>query len=110
PQAYSWSVKILPYIEVGNLVRNYDFTAGWWVPPNQGIVAVQLAIMQCPSTAIHDRLQDKPQNPPPNKTGACGDYFPPTGVHPDINLSLPANQQIPATTDLRGVIAWYDPN
>ncbi|MBI1831563.1 MAG: DUF1559 domain-containing protein [Planctomycetes bacterium] len=30
-------------------------------------------------------------------------------MHADINLSLPAGQQIPSTTDLRGVIAWYGP-
>src|SRR5438876_24889 len=41
PMAYSWSPHVLPYIDQAELVRNYDFTANWWVPPNQAIVAVQ---------------------------------------------------------------------
>jgi prepilin-type N-terminal cleavage/methylation domain-containing protein/prepilin-type processing-associated H-X9-DG protein len=110
PQAFCWSLVTLPHVEQANLARGYDFNVHWWKPPNRAIVMVRLPIMQCSSTPNPDRLQDKPENPPPNKTGACGDYFAPTGVHPDINLSLPAGQQIPATTDLRGVIAWYSPS
>jgi prepilin-type N-terminal cleavage/methylation domain-containing protein/prepilin-type processing-associated H-X9-DG protein len=107
---HSWAPFILPYIEQDVLARNYDFTTAWWLAPNRALVATQLTMMQCPSTPMQDRMQDNPQNPPPNKTGACGDYFPPTGVHPDINLALPISEQIPATTDLRGVICWYTPN
>jgi len=64
--------------------------------------------VQCPSTPNQNRMEDKPTDPPPNKTGACTDYFPPTGVHLDINNVLPAEQQFPRTADLRGVICWYD--
>lgn len=109
PKAYSWTLAVLPFVEQAALVKDYDFSVNWWKPPNRAVVAIQLAVMQCPSTPTHNRMQDKPEATPPNKTGACGDYFPPTALHPDINLSLPASQQIPATTDLRGVIAWYDP-
>src|SRR5262249_50660492 len=72
------------------------------------IGATQLKIVQCPSTPIPNRTQDKPENPPPNKTGACGDYFPPTGVHLDINNVLPPAQQFAPKADLRGVLCWYD--
>jgi len=107
-QGHNWALDVLPYLEEGNLVRDYDFNVEWWKPPNRAIVAQQLRIMQCPSTPNQNRMEDKPLNPPPNKTGACGDYFPPTGVHPDINLALPPGQQFPPTADLRGVVCWYD--
>jgi prepilin-type N-terminal cleavage/methylation domain-containing protein/prepilin-type processing-associated H-X9-DG protein len=107
-QGHSWTPFILPYIEGDNLFIGYDFSISWWKPPNRAIVATQLKSVQCPSTPIQNRMQDKPETTPPNKTGACADYFPTTGVHPDINLSLPVSQQIPSTTDLRGLIDWYD--
>jgi hypothetical protein len=50
-------------------------------------------------------VQDKPETTPPNKTGACGDYFVPTGVHADINLELPPAEQISPGTDRQGAIA-----
>ncbi|MBI1831564.1 MAG: DUF1559 domain-containing protein [Planctomycetes bacterium] len=60
PKAYSGTPLILPYIEQASLVKNYDFTTTWWVPPNQAIVMTPLRIMQCPSAAPPDRMQDKP--------------------------------------------------
>jgi prepilin-type processing-associated H-X9-DG protein len=75
----------------------------------KAIVAQQLKVLQCPATPTANRMQDKPESPPPNKTGACTDYFPPTGVHSDINNALPPAQQMPATADLRGVIAFRLP-
>ncbi len=66
--------------------------------------------MQCPATPDPNRIQDKPETTPPNKTGAVTDYFAVTGVHTDINLSLPASQQFPATADLRGALMWTAAN
>ncbi len=63
--------------------------------------------MQCPSVPNPERIQDKPETTPPNKTGACTDYFAVAGVHTDINHSLPANQQVTAGPQLRGALAWY---
>ncbi len=63
--------------------------------------------MQCPSAPFPERIQDKPETTPPNKTGACTDYFAVAGVHTDINNSLPTNQQVIAGPQLRGVLAWY---
>jgi prepilin-type processing-associated H-X9-DG protein len=108
PPGHSWAPFTFPYLEQGNLVRGYNFSVTWWVPPNRAIVATQIKVLQCPATPNQDRMEDKPENPPPNKTGACSDYFPPTGVHPDVNLSLPPNQQVPAAADLRGTITWLD--
>ncbi|HYT95373.1 MAG TPA: DUF1559 domain-containing protein [Gemmataceae bacterium] len=107
PPGHNWAVFILPYLEQRNLIAGFDYTVDWWRPPNRQIVATQLSIMQCPASPIQNRTQDKPETTPPNKTGACGDYFVPTGVHLDINNALPPGQQFSAA-DLRGVIAWYD--
>lgn len=109
---HNWAPFVLPYIEQGNLVRDYTFSVGWWLPPNRALVATHLKIVQCPSTPNQNRMQDKPENPPPNKTGSCGDYFTPTGAHRDINNELlPAEQfSLPAgQTFLPGAICWFSP-
>lgn len=103
----NWAPYILPHIEGGNIADNYDLKTDWWKSPNRELAALQLKIFACPSTPFQNRVQDKPETTPPNKTGACGDYFTPTGVHVDINLSLSSTEQIPTSGDLRGVIAPY---
>ena len=105
----NWIPFILPYLEQQNLAAGYDVTKDWWVDPNRPLVQLHLRILQCPSTPKEDRYQDKPESSPPNKTGACGDYFAPAGVHPDINNELPSSQQFPTNTELLGVIAWGSP-
>ena len=107
PGRNNWAPFILPYLEQQNLVNGYDLTIDWWVNPNRPLVAFRLPILQCPSTPDPYRIQDKPETTPPNKTGAVGDYFTPAGVHPDINLVLPAADQVNTATDLRGVICWH---
>lgn len=104
---HSWAPFILPYLEEASRLRSYDFNTPWWVSPNREIVAQRLKILQCPATEDPFRLQDKPEAVPPNKTGACGDYFTPAGVHPDINLFLPPSIQYPANGENRGVICWF---
>jgi len=105
----NWAPFVFPYLEEQNLIALYDLKTDWWRPPNASIAATQLSIVQCPSTAEPNRVQNKPEATPPNKIGACGDYFVTAGVHRDINLTLSAGEQIPTTTDLRGVICWYGP-
>jgi len=103
---HSWMPYVLPFIEEGALVANYTFTTEWWKSPNRGIVANQLAVVQCPSTPTINRMQDKPETTPPNKTGACGDYFATAGVHPvDTNNFLDPTEQVKG--DTRGVLCWY---
>lgn len=103
---HNWVPYIMPYIEQGNRLQTYDFNIGWWISPNREIVIQPLRIVQCPATPNPDRLQDKPETTPPNKTGAVSDYFAVAGVHTDINLSLPASQQYSSAADLRGVLMW----
>lgn len=104
----NWAPFVLPFLEEQNLITGYDLKEDWWREPNRTIVQTQLAVLQCPSTTEKNRVQDKPEATPPNKTGACGDFFTPTGVHKDINLVLAAGDQIAEGTDLRGVICWED--
>ncbi len=104
---HSWVPFILPYIEEANRLQSYDFKTEWWKPPNQSIVLNRLPVMQCPSAPFPDRLQDKPETAPPNKTGAVTDYFAVAGVHLDINNSLPANEQYSSAQDRHGVLSWY---
>jgi prepilin-type N-terminal cleavage/methylation domain-containing protein/prepilin-type processing-associated H-X9-DG protein len=105
----NWAPYVLPYLEEQNLIVGYDLKRNWWVEPNRTIVARPLALVQCPSTPDQNRLQDKPETTPPNKTGICGDYFTPAGVHVDINQVL-TSTQFATGADLRGAIYWYAPD
>lgn len=101
----NWAPFVLPYLEEQSLIANYDLKRNWWVDPNRALVAQHLPIVQCPTTPDLNRMQDKPETPV-NKTGSCGDYFTPAGVHLDINLAL-SGPQFPATANLRGAIYWF---
>lgn len=107
PGRNNWAPFVLPYLEQKNLADGYDLNADWWVAPNRALVAHRIKVLQCPASPFPNRIQDKPETTPPNKTGACGDYFAPAGVHPDINLVLPMADQVSTGNDLRGVICWY---
>jgi prepilin-type N-terminal cleavage/methylation domain-containing protein/prepilin-type processing-associated H-X9-DG protein len=102
----NWAPFVLPFLEEKNLIAGYNLNEDWWREPNRTIVQVQLPILHCASTPDQNRMQDKPESTPPNKTGACGDYFTPAGVHRDLNLALAAEQQFSEDADLRGVICW----
>jgi prepilin-type N-terminal cleavage/methylation domain-containing protein/prepilin-type processing-associated H-X9-DG protein len=101
----NWAPHVLRYLEQGNVVAGYDLDVDWWKEPNRTIVQNPLSILLCPSTPDQWRMQDKPESSPPNKTGACGDYVLPTGVHPDLNLILSTAEQFPDGADLQGAIA-----
>lgn len=105
--ANNWMPFVLPFLEGQNLIEGYDLKTDWWREPNRTLVARPMSIVQCPSTPDQNRIQDKPETSPPNKTGSCGDYFATAGVHTDINNSLPTGQQFPASADLKGVICWH---
>ncbi len=106
----NWVPFIFPHMEEESRVLGYDLKTSWWREPNRTIVADRLPFMQCPTTPEANRMQDKPETTPPNKTGACGDYFTPAGVHTDINLVLTGGGQFLSSSDLRGVIYWYATN
>ncbi len=66
---HGWGPFILPFIEQQALANKYDWDGLTSEPPNQGVVANQLRIFQCP-TAEPDRFYTKG----PSGMGACGDY------------------------------------
>jgi prepilin-type N-terminal cleavage/methylation domain-containing protein/prepilin-type processing-associated H-X9-DG protein len=101
--ANNWAPAALLHLEQGSLVAGYNLNEDWWLEPNRTIVQTQLAVVQCPSTPTQNRFEDKPGQP--NKTGACGDYFVPMGVHADINNSLAGAEQFPTGSDLIGAMA-----
>jgi prepilin-type N-terminal cleavage/methylation domain-containing protein/prepilin-type processing-associated H-X9-DG protein len=102
----NWAPFILPYLEQGNVIAGYDLKVNWWEDPNRSHVQTHLAVLLCPSTPDQFRVQDKPETTPPNKTGACGDYFAVAGVHPDVNNSLAEADRFPAGSDLVGAIGF----
>jgi len=119
----SWAPTILAYADQSNLLNlgtGWDIKANWWDSSNSNpgpyfgqsvanrqIVNLNISFMNCPSTPGGPRFEDKPGSPE-SKRGACGDYFTPTGVHLDINNSLPPNEAFPTNANRRGVIAIYD--
>ncbi len=119
----SWAPALLPYLDQAtayNLGTGWDTKANWWdsansnagayagqAVSNRQIAAIPLPVMMCPSTPSGPRFEDKP-NTPETKYGHCGDYFTPSGVHLDINNSLPPAQAFSTTADLRGAVAIYN--
>ena len=119
----SWAPQILAYLDQASLLNlgtGWDIKANWWdstnsnsgtyagqAVANRQIAGLQLAVMNCPSTPNGYRMENK-DNTPETKLGACGDYFTPTGVHLDINSSLPASSAFSSSSDLRGVMAGYN--
>jgi prepilin-type N-terminal cleavage/methylation domain-containing protein len=57
----SWTIGLLPYIEQGNLSKNYDFTTNWDSATNLPITSQRIKIFQCPGTPGNDRLDGDPQ-------------------------------------------------
>jgi prepilin-type N-terminal cleavage/methylation domain-containing protein/prepilin-type processing-associated H-X9-DG protein len=103
---HSWAPFVLPFIEEAAMVANYSMTTEWWKSPNREIAIRPLTVVQCPSVPIPNRIQDKPEATPPNKTGACGDFFVVAGVHPiAVNAFLSAGEQV--TGDTRGLVCWW---
>jgi len=105
----SWAPDALSYLEEANLIAGYNLSQDWWVNAsgtapstgtagvldtpvdgNRALVRNQLAVMQCPSTPLANRIQDKIASP--RKTGACTDYFfvAGTGTSFSAVASLPA--------------------
>jgi prepilin-type N-terminal cleavage/methylation domain-containing protein/prepilin-type processing-associated H-X9-DG protein len=109
--ARSWALDAFPYLEQGNMVggpAGFNLAQNWWEQGDPvtetGIVMTPVRIMQCPSSPNPGRFQDK-NDSPPRKKGACTDYFPPEGVHPDINQELQAlGQPAFAPASMLGVL------
>ncbi|MGE0758736.1 MAG: DUF1559 domain-containing protein [Pirellulaceae bacterium] len=116
----SWAPDLLPFLEQANMVSgaNYDLNQNWWrsttydsppvAIPNATTVRQHLAIFLCSSSPNPQRLQSKAETAPEqNKVGACGDYFVTEGVNIAINSELPASEQFPTNSDLKGALRKF---
>jgi prepilin-type N-terminal cleavage/methylation domain-containing protein/prepilin-type processing-associated H-X9-DG protein len=105
--ARSWALDAFPYLEQGNVTAGggYDLAKSWWlnrtsVTPPVGVVMTHIRILQCPSSPVQDRLQDKyDANDAKRKIGACSDYFAVEGIAASFNAELAAQGQPPLGTD-----------
>ena len=110
---HSWVPFVMPFLEESAKMKQYDFSVEWWKSPNREISMTPLRVMQCPSTPALDRIADKPESSPPNKTGFCADYFGMAGVNKEINNALSGAEQFTFNSSdaspliLRGPLFWY---
>jgi len=113
-----WGVKILPYIEQGNLASKYDDTFGpsgvFTTPANQAVEVTPLKIFQCPGspsggTIYHDTWSGPNAGLPPTPgvtdwSGSASDYMCMSGVlgryWDHVYLGTP-----PASGDREGVMS-----
>ncbi len=90
----SWTISLLPYIEQGNLSKNYDLTQNWDGGGNLAITSQPIKIFQCPSTPNPNRQDGDPQ--PPAVWGpevAVTDYAAVVGVDPTLAALYPGQIQ-----------------
>ena len=72
---------LLPYFEEANLFKRYDQKENWSSAKNKPISATPIAILNCPSTPDHDRLDGLPEaNPWTPDIAAPTDYSPTVSV------------------------------
>jgi prepilin-type N-terminal cleavage/methylation domain-containing protein len=91
---YSWTPKLLPFLEQENLVQNYNFSLNWDdTGGNLAITSKQVNIFQCPSAPNPTRLDGNPQPPAVySQIVACTDYAAIRSVHPALtsyNSAIP---------------------
>jgi prepilin-type N-terminal cleavage/methylation domain-containing protein/prepilin-type processing-associated H-X9-DG protein len=108
----SWIPDTLPYIEQGALLAGFNLNENWWLDvagsSNNGTLArTQLRLLQCPSTPNPDRLQDKFETTPPNKVGACTDYFAVEGIATTFNTNAGLTGTDQLTGDRAGVMTGW---
>jgi prepilin-type N-terminal cleavage/methylation domain-containing protein/prepilin-type processing-associated H-X9-DG protein len=114
----SWMPDALPYIEQGALVAQYNLRENWWIDAdatnpvgasiNGTLAKTQLRLVQCPSTPDPERVQDKYEATPPNKVGACTDYFAVEGIHANFNTNVGLTGTDQLTGDRSGVLRGWD--
>jgi len=103
----SWMPDALPYIEQGALLAQYDLRENWWVGNNGVLAQTFLRVIQCPSTPNPDRLQNKVEVTPPNKVGACTDYYAVEGIHANFNANAGLTGADQLTGDRTGVMQGW---
>ena len=79
-----WMTSILPFVEQGNLLGEYDWDRNWYDPVNQAEVSTIISIYKCPS-ALGNHPTVSGQFQPPWGTAtyseaATTDYFASAGI------------------------------
>jgi prepilin-type N-terminal cleavage/methylation domain-containing protein/prepilin-type processing-associated H-X9-DG protein len=103
----SWLPDVLPFVEQGNLLAGYNLAENWWLSPNGPLAQTQLRLLQCPSTPNPDRLQNKVETTPPNKVGACTDYFAVEGIAATFNAAAGLTGADQLAGDRTGVMTGW---
>lgn len=83
PFVHAWGTRILPFIEQGNILTNYNMNQHAFLPPNAALILNQIKTFQCPATPNPNRLNVTPAGLLPGipaYTSACSDYTPTSGV------------------------------
>lgn len=103
----SWIPDVLPYVEQANVLVGYNLAENWWLPPNGALALNQIRLIQCPSSPFPDRLQNKFETTPPNKIGACTDYFAVEGIATTFNANAGLTGADQLTGDRSGVMLGW---
>ena len=107
----SWVPDTLPYMEQGNILAGFNLAENWWIDNtnsrNGTLAKSQLRSYQCPTTPNADRVQDKTETPPPNKVGACTDYFAVEGIAAAFNANAGLTDTNQLTGDRSGVLLGW---
>ncbi len=78
---HNWTTVILPFIEEGTLLKQYDYKINWSVGTNAQVVGNRVAVVECPSSAVESRIaQIKATNGKMIDAGT-GDYTVTKAVH-----------------------------
>jgi prepilin-type N-terminal cleavage/methylation domain-containing protein/prepilin-type processing-associated H-X9-DG protein len=80
---HNWVAFILSYLEQDNLAQKYRWDKDWDSAANKAAIAVQLKVLQCPSTPIENRFDDAAFG-----AGAACDYAPIPGLGPSLRSEL----------------------
>jgi prepilin-type N-terminal cleavage/methylation domain-containing protein/prepilin-type processing-associated H-X9-DG protein len=91
-----WGHHILPYIEQDALSKMFRRNLNWNAPENHEVVATQLAIMQCPSTKLKERADEKENG------AAAGDYAPVFSIDEELNTK---RELVQPAVNLKGILA-----
>ena len=59
---HSWRTNIMPFMEAGNLIENYDININWWEGNNLLISQQNISVFNCPSS-LGDGIVDIPNSP-----------------------------------------------
>ena len=105
----SWIPDTLPFIEQGAILAAWNLNENWWIDNatsrNGTLSQTQIKLLKCPTTPNADRLQNKTEPTPPNKIGACTDYFAPEGIATSFNTNAALTGASQLTGPRQGVFA-----